>query len=272
MLNLIQEAADFIRAAISLQPEIAIVLGSGLGNLAADVDIKETIPYQDIPHFPVSTVEGHEGKLLCGTLAGKPVLVMSGRFHYYEGYSMKEVTFPIRVMQQLGIRYLFLSNAAGGLNPTFKMGDVMLITDHINYFPENPLRGKNDPESGERFPDMSEAYDKQLRTLVLQISAEKGVPLCQGVYLGTSGPSYETPAETRFFRTIGADAVGMSTVPEAIVASHCGMRVLAISCITNLAAGSTEMSLSHAEVIEMGAAASDRSISLLEAFLSRESR
>jgi len=248
MLNLIQEAADFIRAAISLQPEIAIVLGSGLGNLAADVDIKETIPYQDIPHFPVSTVEGHEGKLLCGTLAGKPVLVMSGRFHYYEGYSMKEVTFPIRVMQQLGIRYLFLSNAAGGLNPTFKMGDVMLITGHINYFPENPLRGKNDPESGERFPDMSEAYDKQLRTLVLQISAEKGVPLCQGVYLGTSGPSYETPAETRFFRTIGADAVGMSTVPEVIVARHTGLRVVAFSVITNCNNPDNMVQTSHSEV------------------------
>lgn len=248
MLKPIQEAADFIRAAISLQPEIAIVLGSGLGNLAADVDIKETIPYQDIPHFPVSTVEGHEGMLLCGTLAGKPVLVMSGRFHYYEGYSMKEVTFPIRVMQQLGIRFLFLSNAAGGLNPSFKMGDVMLITDHINYFPENPLRGKNDPELGERFPDMSEAYDKQLRTLVLQISAEKGVSLSQGVYLGTSGPSYETPAETRYFRTIGADAVGMSTVPEVIVARHGGLKVVAFSVITNCNNPDNMLQTSHSEV------------------------
>ena len=248
MLNLIQKAADFIRASISLQPEIAIVLGSGLGNLAADVDIKESISYQDIPYFPISTVEGHEGKLICGTLAGKPVLVMSGRFHYYEGYSMKEVTFPIRVMQQLGIRFLFLSNAAGGLNPSFKMGDVMLITDHINYFPENPLRGKNDPELGERFPDMSEAYDKQLRTLVLQISAEKGVPLSQGIYLGTSGPSYETPAETRFFRTIGADAVGMSTVPEVIVARHGGLKVVAFSVITNCNNPDNMLQTSHSEV------------------------
>ncbi len=248
MLNLIQEAADFIRTRMSLQPEIAIVLGSGLGNLAADVDIKETIPYQEIPHFPVSTVQGHEGKLLCGLLGGKPVLVMSGRFHYYEGYSMKEVTFPIRVMQQLGIRFLFLSNAAGGLNPSFKMGDVMLITDHINYFPENPLRGKNDPALGERFPDMSAAYDKELRAIVLQISTEKGVSLCQGVYLGTSGPSYETPAETRFFRTIGADAVGMSTVPEVIVARHTGLIVVAFSVITNCNNPDNMVQTSHSEV------------------------
>ena len=248
MLNLIQEAADFIRSAISLQPEVAIVLGSGLGNLTSDMEVKEVIRYQDIPHFPVSTVEGHEGKLFCGTLSGKPVLVMSGRFHYYEGYSMKEVTFPIRVMQRLGIRFLFLSNAAGGLNPSFKMGDVMLITDHINYFPENPLRGKNIPELGERFPDMSEPYDKQLRALVLQISAEKGISLRQGVYLGTSGPSYETPAETRFFRTIGADAVGMSTIPEVIVARHGGTRVAAFSVITNCNNPDNISQTSHSEV------------------------
>ncbi|MDD2525210.1 MAG: purine-nucleoside phosphorylase [Bacteroidales bacterium] len=248
MLNLIQEAAEFILAALSLQPEVAIVLGSGLGNLTSDMEVKEVIRYQDIPHFPVSTVEGHEGKLICGMLAGKPVLVMSGRFHYYEGYSMKEVTFPVRVMQQLGIRYLFLSNAAGGLNPLFQMGDVMLITDHINYFPENPLRGKNHSELGERFPDMSEAYDKQLRALVLQISAEKGISLRQGVYVGTSGPSYETPAETRFFRTIGADAVGMSTIPEVIVARHGGIRVVAFSVITNCNNPDNMLQTSHSEV------------------------
>ena len=213
-------------------PETAIVLGTGLGRLSEEIEKEVTIPYKDIPNFPVSTVEGHEGKLIFGKLGGKDIMAMEGRFHYYEGYSMKEVTFPIRIMRELGVKTLFVSNAAGGTNPSFRIGDLMIITDHINFMPENPLHGPNIPP-GPRFPDMSEAYDTELIELADRIAAEQCIKVKHGVYLATQGPTYETPSEYRMFARFGADAVGMSTVPEVIVARHCGMEIFGMSIITN---------------------------------------
>ena len=214
-------------------PETAIILGTGLGSLVNEITDKYEIEYKDIPNFPLSTVEGHSGKLIFGKLGNKEIMAMQGRFHFYEGYSMKEVTFPVRVMRELGIKTLFVSNAAGGMNPDFIIGDLMIINDHINFFPEHPLRGKNIPY-GDRFPDMSTAYDKQLIAMAKEIAAEKGIRVVEGVYLGTQGPTFETPAEYRMFHRMGGDAVGMSTVPEVIVARHCGIRVFGISVITDL--------------------------------------
>ncbi len=247
MLERIQETAAFLKSRLPFQAHTAIILGTGLGNLAHAITDKIEIPYSDIPNFPVSTVEGHNGKLLCGKLGNKHVLAMQGRFHFYEGYSMKEVTFPIRVMRELGIQTLFVSNASGGMNPNFHIGDLMIITDHINLFPEHPLRGQNIPY-GPRFPDMGEAYDKHLITLAKQIAAEKGFTLQEGIYLGTQGPTFETPAEYRMFHRMGADAVGMSTVPEVIVARHCGIRVFGISVITDLGLEGQVIEVSHEEV------------------------
>lgn len=243
----IQETADWLKQRISTKPETAIILGTGLGKLADEIEVNERIPYSEIPNFPISTVEGHSGCLLIGQLGGKDILAMQGRFHFYEGYSMKEVTFPIRVMYELGIKTLFVSNAAGGTNPTFEIGDLMIITDHINFFPEHPLRGKN-IEPGPRFPDMSEAYDKALVRLADEIAAEKGIKVQHGVYLGTQGPTFETPAEYRMFGRLGADSVGMSTVPEVIVANHCGMRVFGVSIITDLGVEGKIVEVSHEEV------------------------
>ena len=228
-------------------PETAIILGTGLGRLAEELEIDDEILYTDIPNFPVSPVEGHSGKLLVGRLGGKEILAMQGRFHYYEGYSMKEVTFPVRVMYELGVKTLFVSNAGGGTNPAFSIGDIMIITDHINLFPEHPLRGKNFP-TGPRFPDMSEAYDKRLIALADEIAAEKGVKVQHGVYLGTQGPTFETPAEYRMFHLMGADSVGMSTVPEVIVAHHCGIKVFGMSIITDLGVEGKIVEVSHEEV------------------------
>lgn len=232
---------------MTTSPTTAIILGTGLGKLADEITDATRIPYKDIPNFPVSTVEGHHGNLIFGKLGEKDILAMEGRFHYYEGYSMKEVTFPIRVMYELGINTLFVSNAAGGTNPDFEIGDLMLITDHINALPENPLRGKNFP-TGPRFPDMSEAYDKELIRKALDIAREKGIKVQQGVYLATQGPTFETPAEYRMFRTWGADAVGMSTVPEVIVANHCGIKCFGISVITDLGVDGKIVEVSHEEV------------------------
>ena len=243
----IQETANWLKAKISSKPETAIILGTGLGKLADEIEVNERIPYSEIPNFPISTVEGHSGCLLLGKLGGKDILAMQGRFHFYEGYSMKEVTFPVRVMHELGIKTLFVSNAAGGTNPDFEIGDLMIITDHINFFPENPLRGKN-IEPGPRFPDMSEAYDKELIRLADQIAQEKGIKVQHGVYLGTQGPTFETPAEYRMFGRLGADSVGMSTVPEVIVANHCGMRVFGVSIITDLGVEGKIVEVSHEEV------------------------
>lgn len=250
MLEKIQETADFIRSKVQIIPNIAIILGTGLGELVHEISDKKDIPYKNIPNFPVSTVEGHSGKLIFGKLGGKDVIAMQGRFHYYEGYNMQEVTFPIRVFQALGIKYLFVSNAAGGMNGSFDIGDIMLIDDHINTFPEHPLRGKNYKELGVRFPDMSDAYNKELRLLAMQIAKENNIKLQHGVYVGTQGPTFETPAEYNWFRIIGGDAVGMSTVPEVIVASHAKMKVLAFSIITDLGVIGKIVEVTHEDVQE----------------------
>ena len=228
-------------------PETAIILGTGLGSLVNEITDKYEIEYKDIPNFPLSTVEGHSGKLIFGKLGNKEIMAMQGRFHFYEGYSMKEVTFPVRVMRELGIKTLFVSNAAGGMNPDFIIGDLMIINDHINFFPEHPLRGKNIPY-GDRFPDMSAAYDKSLIAMAKEVAAEKGIRVVEGVYLGTQGPTFETPAEYRMFHRMGGDAVGMSTVPEVIVARHCGIRVFGISVITDLGVEGIVVECSHEEV------------------------
>lgn len=234
---------------MTTNPTTAIILGTGLGRLADEIETTSTIEYADIPNFPVSTVEGHSGRLIFGRLGGRDIMAMQGRFHYYEGYSMQEVTFPIRVMYELGIRTLFVSNASGGTNPAFEIGDLMIITDHINCFPEHPLRGKNLP-TGPRFPDMHEAYDRALIAQAGEIAREKGIPVQHGVYLGTQGPTFETPSEYRMFHRMGADAVGMSTVPEVIVARHCGIRVFGVSIITDLGVEGRIVEVSHEEVQE----------------------
>ena len=234
---------------MTTSPKTAIILGTGLGQLASEITDKSEIPYTDIPNFPVSTVEGHSGKLIFGKLGGVDILAMQGRFHFYEGYSMKEVTFPVRVMYELGIKTLFVSNAAGGMNPAFKIGDLMVITDHINFFPEHPLRGKNFP-TGPRFPDMHQTYDPLLIKMAYDIAREKGIPVQHGVYVGVQGPTFETPAEYKMYRILGGDAVGMSTVPEVIVAHHCGIRTFGVSVITDLGGFDDPVEVSHEEVQE----------------------
>ncbi len=250
MLESIKQTADYLKSKITEIPNTAIILGTGLGELANEITDKVEIPYTEIPNFPVSTVEGHSGKLILGMLGTKKVLAMQGRFHFYEGYNMKQVTFPIRVFKALGIEYLFVSNAAGGMNPSFDVGDIMLIEDHINMFPEHPLHGKNHEELGTRFPDMSEAYNKELRLMAMEVAKEKNIKLQHGVYVGVSGPTFETPAEYNFFRVIGGDAVGMSTVPEVIVANHAKMKVLAFSIITDLGVIGKIVEVTHEEVQE----------------------
>lgn len=248
-LEKIQETAAFLKEKVGGEmPKVAIVLGSGLGNLADKIDIKAAIPYGEIPNFPVSTVEGHKGQLIFGMLGKKYVMAMQGRFHYYEGYSMKEATFPIRVMKALGVKVLCVSNAAGGMNPEFRVGDVMLITDHINLFPDHPLRGKNYNELGPRFPAMNEAYSHRILDLARKIAKENNIRLMEGVYVGTQGPTFETPSEYRFFYRIGGDAVGMSTVPEVIVARHAGIEVFGLSVITDLGGEGIYVDVSHEEV------------------------
>lgn len=247
MYSKIQETASWLKERMTTHPKTAIILGTGLGQLASEITSELEFAYKDIPNFPVSTVEGHAGKLIFGKLGGKDILAMDGRFHYYEGYSMKEVTFPIRVMYELGISTLFVSNASGGMNPNFKIGDLMIIDDHINLFPEHPLHGPNFP-TGPRFPDMHEAYDKKLRDEADAIAKEKGIRVVHGVYVGVQGPTFETPSEYRAYRVLGGDAVGMSTVPEVIVARHSGMRVFGISVITDLGGFDVPEKVSHEEV------------------------
>lgn len=227
-----QEAADYLSARLPDRPEIAIILGSGLGALADQLEEATVIPYKEIPHFVHSTAAGHKGNFICGKLGGKPVLAMQGRFHYYEGYTMQQVTFPIRVMKLLGIKNLLVSNAAGGINTTFKVGDLMIIRDHINMLP-NPLIGPNNELFGTRFPDMTRAYDREFIQWMEEIASSLQIPLKKGVYVGLTGPSYETPAEYAFYGKVGGDAIGMSTVPEVIVARHAGLRVFGMSVITN---------------------------------------
>lgn len=247
MYEKILQTAAWLKERMTTQPKTAIILGTGLGQLASEITDTYEFDYKDIPNFPVSTVEGHAGKLIFGKLGGKDILAMDGRFHYYEGYSMKEVTLPERVMYELGIKTLFVSNASGGMNPSFHIGDLMIITDHINLFPEHPLHGKNYP-TGPRFPDMHEAYDHNLVALADSIAKEKGIEVKHGVYVGVQGPTFETPSEYRMYHLLGGDAVGMSTVPEVIVARHCGIKVFGISIITDLGGFDIPVEVSHEEV------------------------
>ncbi|MBQ9076734.1 MAG: purine-nucleoside phosphorylase [Muribaculaceae bacterium] len=269
MLEQIKETASYIRAQITDIPKTAIILGTGLGALVDHIDEKQYIPYQEIPNFPISTVEGHSGNLIFGKLGNKRVMAMQGRFHFYEGYDMKQVTFPVRVMKELGIKTLFVSNAAGGMNPTFQIGDIMVINDHINLFPEHPLRGKNFTELGDRFPDMSEAYSHRLINAALNIAEEKGIRVVQGVYVGTQGPTFETPAEYRYFHRIGGDAVGMSTVPEVIVARHGGMEVFAVSVITDLGVEGIVEKVSHEEVQKAAQQAQPKMMEIMKELVNR---
>lgn len=251
----LQETVDFIRSIYQGSPRIGIVLGSGLGNLAKEISVIREIPYQQIPHFPVSTVEGHQGKLILGTLSGKEVVVLSGRFHFYEGYTPAQVVFPIRVMKFLGVETLFLSNAAGGMNKAFGVGDLMIIHDHISFFVVNPLLGKNFEELGPRFPDMSEPYDKHLIAKAKGIAGKLGIPVHEGVYAGVTGPTFETRAEYKLLHIAGGDAVGMSTVQEVIAAKHMGLSVFAMSVITDLGIREDDNVITHEEVLEAAHAA-----------------
>ena len=246
----IYAAADYIRSRTSLRPTVGLVLGSGLGDFADTLENPVRIPYSDIPNFPVPTVPGHAGALVFGKKCGQTVVVLQGRIHYYEGLPQQEITLPIRVLAALGVKTLVLTNACGGVNLSFRPGDLMLISDHINYSGANPLMGPNLDAFGPRFPDMSDLYTASLRKAIKEKAAAAGIPLQEGVYAMYSGPDYETPAEIRMFRVLGADTVGMSTVPEALVAGHCGMNVVGVSCVTNMAAGVLPVKLSHAEVME----------------------
>lgn len=249
-IQAINEAATFIKGRLESTPTIGLILGSGLGVLADEIENPVVIPYSEVPHFPTSTVQGHAGQLVIGQLSGKTVIAMQGRFHFYEGYSMQQVTFPVRVMKELGIETMFVTNAAGGINTDFKPGDLMIISDHINNMGTNPLIGKNEEQLGPRFPDLSEAYCKNLRALAKKVASDINLSVQEGVYIGNTGPTYETPAEVRYLRTMGGDAVGMSTVPEVIIARHAGIKVLGISCISNMAAGILDQPLTHDEVME----------------------
>ena len=264
----IQETVQWLKSQMPNKPETAIILGTGLGRLSEKIEKTLCIPYSTIPNFPISTVEGHAGQLIFGRLGGKDIMAMEGRFHYYEGYSMQEVTYPIRVMYELGIKTLYVSNAAGGTNPSFRIGDIMVITDHINFLPEHPLRGANYPNCP-RFPDMSEAYDPDLIDLANSIAAEQGIKIKHGVYLATQGPTYETPSEYRMFAHWGADAVGMSTVPEVIVARQSGIRCFGMSVITDLGVNGKIVKVTHEDVQAAANAAQPRMASIIEEMIKR---
>lgn len=263
----LNEAVSFIQQQHAFCPEVGIVLGSGLGNLAKELEVEKEIPYTEIPHFPVSTVQGHGGKLLLGTLNGKKMVAMSGRFHFYEGYSAQQVVFPIRVMKLLGIHTLLLSNAAGGMNPAFKVGDLMIIKDHISFFTVNPLLGKNEEALGTRFPDMSEPYSKALAAKGKAIAERLGIPVNEGVYAGVTGPTFETRAEYKLLHIAGGDAVGMSTVQEVIAAVHMGVRVFAMSVITDLGIREEENVITHEEVLEAANAAEPKLTAIFKALV-----
>lgn len=251
MLTKFKESYDYIQSQTKVKPSIGIILGTGLGGLVNEINIIDEIPYENIPNFPVSTVKSHSGKLIFGELGGKQVVAMQGRFHFYEGYNMQEVTFPVRVMKFMGIERLFLSNASGGVNPDYEVGEIMIIDDHINLFPAHPLIGKNIDELGPRFPDMSTAYDKKMIALAQEIAKENNIRVAQGTYAGLTGPTLETPAEYKYVRAIGADTVGMSTVPEVIVARHMGIPCFAISIITDLGVEGKIQETSLEDVIEV---------------------
>jgi purine-nucleoside phosphorylase len=267
LFDKIQETASFIRQKIKSQPQVGIILGSGLSELADLTDRETEIEYSDIPNFPVSTVEGHHGCLVFGKIEGCPVMLMAGRFHYYEGYNMEQVTFPVRVMKALGIHTLIVSNAAGAMNTSYKIGDLMLIRDHINLFPEHPLRGHNDERLGVRFPDMSQPYDLALIDEAKSIAEKKGITVRVGTYIGLQGPTFETPAEYKWLHTIGGDAVGMSTVPEVIVARHGDMKVFAISVITDIGVSDVPVTITHEEVLEAAHHAAPKMAALVAAMV-----
>lgn len=267
MLEKIRNTANFIKSKTSIQPEIGIILGTGLGNLGESIENPEYLPYTEIPDFPQSTVKGHKGRFIFGTLSGKKVVAMQGRFHFYEGYDMKEVTFPIRIMKELGINLLILSNAAGGMNPNFKVGDIMIINDHINMMPTNPLMGPNIDELGPRFPDMSEPYDLSLVKKMKEIAAKEDIKIHEGVYVGVSGPCFETPSEYRAFRIIGGDAIGMSTVPEVIAARHGEIKCFGCSVITDMGGGEIAEKVSHEEVLEAASKAEPILTKLFKLFI-----
>jgi purine-nucleoside phosphorylase len=258
LLQKIAEAVAFLSSKASLKPEACIILGSGLGGLVSAITVEATIPYKSIPHFPVSTVIGHEGNLIFGKISGKPVVVMQGRSHYYEGYTMQQVTFPVRVMKALGVKTIFLTNAAGGVNPGFHIGDLMIIKNHINLASDNPLRGKNYDELGSRFPDQHHVYDKNLIKNGLDIAKQHNIICHSGVYVGVNGPNFETRAEYRYLRIIGGDAVGMSTVPEAIVANHSGLSTFGISVITDEGNAEKPVESSHIKVLEAAVVAGQK--------------
>lgn len=265
MLQKIKATADFIKFKSDFKGNVAVILGSGLGNFVENIEIEHTLAYSEIPNFPVSTVEGHSGRLIIGWFRGKQIIAMQGRFHYYEGYSMEEVTFPVRVFKQLGVEYLMVSNAAGGMNYNFEVGDLMMITDHINLFGTNPLIGKNDNRLGPRFTDMTRAYHPELCEIARLFARSNNIRLQEGVYVGLTGPTFETPAEYRFLHTIGGDAVGMSTVPEVIVANHMSMKVFGISVITNDGLAISEEGNKHTEVLDVATIAAPK----LEAILGK---
>lgn len=264
---MIKQSADYIKSVTDLKPEIGIIAGSGLGGIAEKIENAVFIDYKDIPHFAVSTAPNHIGRFVIGKYCGKTVICMQGRLHYYEGHSMKDVVYPVRVMNRLGVKTLIVTNAAGGINTEFSVGDIMLIQDHINMMGTNPFIGKNDDEEGLRFFDMTNAYSPGLCEIAVQAAAESGIALRRGVYVATTGPSFETPAEVRAFRTLGGDAVGMSTVPEVIAAAHCSMETLAFSLITNAATGVTDTLLSGDDVIEIGRKKAGELSKLVEAVL-----
>jgi len=266
-LEKIQEASGYIKAKIGNSPEIGLILGSGLGDLADEIEAPVVIDYKDIPHFPVSTVVGHAGQLIIGRLQGKEVVAMKGRFHFYEGYSMQEITFPVRVMKALGVKILMVTNACGGLNPDLYAGALMIINDHINMMGSNPLIGHNHEELGPRFPDMSTAYERELVELAHRVAKEQEVETKEGVYIGISGPNYLSKAELRMIIRMGADAVGMSTVPEVIVAKHGGMKVLGIACVTDMAIPDALESISHEQVMEMANQTKPKFIRLVKGIL-----
>jgi len=269
MLEKIKESAAFIQSKTSIKPSIGIILGTGLGGLVKEINVIDTISYENIPNFPVSTVESHSGKLIFGELGGKKVVAMQGRFHYYEGYSLQQVTFPVRVMKLLGIERLFVSNASGGVNPDFEVGEIMIQDDHINLFPGNPLIGKNIDELGPRFPDMSDPYDPGMIALAKQIASENNIKVSVGIYAGLTGPTLETPAEYQYVRNIGADAVGMSTVPEVIVARHMEIPCFAISIITDLGVKGKIQKVSVQDVIEVASRQEPKMTLIMRELISR---
>jgi purine-nucleoside phosphorylase len=269
MIQMINEAAGHIKGRTKIEPKIGIILGTGLGGLVKEIEIKDTIPYQDIPHFPVSTVESHAGKLIFGHLSGKPVMAMQGRFHYYEGYNMQQVTFPVRVMKALGVEIMMVSNACGGVNPAHQAGDIMLISDHINLMGDHPLIGKNFNELGPRFPDMYNLYDMDLQKLAEETALEEKIKLQKGVYLALTGPTLETGAEYRMVRILGADVVGMSTVPEVIVARHSGLKVIGFSIITDMGFPEAMRSVSLEEVIEVAGKAEKKFVQLVKSVVAK---